>query len=234
MEKRKPDQPFFIDFVNEKYLPKSIPLLTGIPGQSKLTQKVIAILDQNERFTVLKTGLHSLLVDAVRKILENIIANGGTLDDSENLHFFISLKKMYLVTYSIEDGRLHEFSENPDPSLHSPWLKDLCHSLIDFLCSNKLQNLKKCPYCEKFFLATKNNPRQKYCPICSKKNHTPPDEQARRTRATREAKKKRKENEKRKKLFNDQYERFIEAGYSKKEAKKEAEKYVIEQLNVIE
>lgn len=176
---------------------------------------------------------------SLRNILDNIIENQGVLSESDDLNFIITLQQRTITKYEVENGRLIEkFILNPDDEgvvMMTPgWLMFSCRSLIDFLCNGRLVQLKKCPDCRKFYIQKKLYERQKYCTICSKKNHTPKEIQAERTQLSRIEAKKRKDKERRKVLFEKQYKRLIEGGFSKKEAKERAEDFVIEQLDVTE
>jgi hypothetical protein len=172
---------------------------------------------------------------SVQNILQHIISNDGQLAESEDLKLFIDLRSRYVKKYAVSGGRLSETTEILSDDRYKTflipyWLQIVCDSLINFLLNGDFLKLKKCSDCKNFFLSTKKNPRQKYCLLCSKKNHTPKEVQLKRTHASRESKKKCKDKDKRKKLFDSQYIRLIKAGYSEKEAKQETEKYVIEQL----
>jgi hypothetical protein len=96
------------------------------------------------------------------------------------------------------------------------------------------QRIAKCQHCNCIFSKSKLSDRQRYCPVCSKINHTPKEIQSERTQVSRAAKRKRKDREKRKSLYDAQYLRLIQAGYRKKQAEQEAKEYVIEQMPVIE
>lgn len=89
---------------------------------------------------------------------------------------------------------------------------------------------KKCADCSNLYLQARDNPRQKYCSVCSKKTHVKREEQLIRTQVSRAKKKKRE----RRLLYNEQYKRLIQSGYSVEQAQKEAKDYVIEQMPVIE
>lgn len=115
--------------------------------------------------------------------------------------------------------------------------KTISYCLIEYLKNPDYlgkERIAICQDCKCFFSKSKLNDSQKYCSICSRKNHTPKDTQAERTRTSRAAKKKKKEKEKRKALYEKQYKRLIDGGYSEKEAEKQANDFVIEQMSVIE
>ena len=175
---------------------------------------------------------------SLKNILDNIITQ-GQVNESNELDFIIDLQQRMITKYEYIDGRLIEKTiSNPDDQgkvmITPGWLMFSCRSLLDFLCNGKLVQLKKCPDCRKFYVQKKLYERQKYCAVCSKKNHTPKEIQAERTHLSRVAAKKRKDKERSKVLFEKQYKRLIEGGFSKKEAKERAEDFVIEQLDVIE
>lgn len=115
--------------------------------------------------------------------------------------------------------------------------KTISYCLIEYLKNPEYlgkERITLCEDCKCFFGKVKLNDRQKYCSDCSKKNHTPKDLQALRTKITRAAKNKRLEKEKKKDLYEKQYKRLIEGGYSKKEAQQLANDLVIEQMREIE
>jgi hypothetical protein len=104
---------------------------------------------------------------SLRNILDNIIANQGRIIESEGLNFIITLQERTITKYEITDGRLIESSiSNPDDQgkvmITPGWLMFSCRSLLDFLCNGKLKQLKKCPYCEKYFIA-KDIKRKRSC-----------------------------------------------------------------------
>ena len=111
----------------------------------------------------------------------------------------------------------------------------LSYCLVEFLKHPEYagqKRIKKCDDddCGIFYISSKSNPRQKYCPDCSKKNHTPPSIQKKRTQTSREAARKRRERLEKKELYNDQYQRLIKQGWSQKEAEKLAKEYVAENM----
>lgn len=113
----------------------------------------------------------------------------------------------------------------------------ISYCLVEFLKNTEYSGKERmaiCLDCKCFFCKSKLNAHQKYCPNCSKKNHTPKDLQALRTKTTRAAKKKKIEKEKRKELYEGKCKQLIKEGYSEKEAKQFADQCVIEQLHVIE
>jgi hypothetical protein len=141
-----------------------------------------------------------------------------------------------IIEYTKNDGNLTGGWESIC-TLQDMVLGLFIEDFFNFLIFDDHRQLKKCHDCSVFYIATKNNPRQKYCPDCSKKNHTPKQVQAERTRRTRAKSNKRKEKkgkEKREALYERQYKRLIEAGHKEEEARQEAEDYVIEQMPVIE
>lgn len=159
------------------------------------------------------------------------ISEKGAIEEGEDLRFLLNVCNAYPnKTFDFKDGKV---------VMGSGYLmvntSYAIRDLFEFLSKPKnIKKIKKCPDCLKLFVSVKNNPRQKYCSVCSKKNHTPKEEQAKRTRTSREAAKKRKDTKERKTLFLMQYERNIQAGYTKKQAEQEAKEYVIEQMGVIE
>lgn len=120
---------------------------------------------------------------SLKSILDGIIMSQGQVHESDELNFIINLQERTITKYFFEDGRLIEKAiANPDDqgkTMITPgWLMFSCRSLLDFLCDRELKKLKKCPYCGKFYIQNKLYERQKYCPICSRKNKMTPDERA--------------------------------------------------------
>lgn len=129
----------------------------------------------------------------------------------------------------------------PHLNLESYYDHPIAFCLVEFFKEqDNKEYLCKCSDCRSFFLKAKLYQKQKYCSICSRKNHTPKQVQAERTRRTRaetnkrKEKKKKEEEEKREALYENEYKRLIEAGYSKEGARQKTEDYVIEQMPVIE
>jgi len=164
-------------------------------------------------------------------LLNYISENGQTKDNAELRSFVDIYNAQPKNIFIIEDGNVVKQTLGKLVTIAEYAIIELVEYLSD---PNNIKRIKKCPDCLKFFVAIKNNPRQKYCSACSRKNHTPREEQARRTRATRAAAKKRKDKEKRKVLYDDKYKQYIKAGYKENQAKELANQYVIEQLAVIE
>jgi hypothetical protein len=248
------DKHYFIEFVNYTIedikriydeFPKEIvdkpenwPILDA-PIETNLHSLVVATRSNGrpipERMVLFAKSFHQSL----KNILNNIILTQGQLNESNELNFIIDLQQRMITKYEYMDGRLIEkIIPNHDDMgkvmITPGWLMFSCRSLLDFLCEGNLNKLKKCPDCRKFYIQKKLYGRQKYCAVCSKKNHTPKEIQAKRTHQSRAAAKKRKDKESRKVLFEKQYKRHIEAGFSKKEAKERATDFVIEQLGEIE
>lgn len=113
----------------------------------------------------------------------------------------------------------------------------ISYCLIQFLKNPEYRGQEKisvCKDCGLIFNKVKVNDRQKYCTNCAYKNHTPKDIQNKRTAASREFSKKRKIKEKRKALFETQFNKLINQGYTKEKAKELANLHVIEQVPVID
>lgn len=68
------------------------------------------------------------------------------------------------------------------------WMKILLSDLKHLLIYKRkdairiIRKIRKCLQCNQFFVAAKDNPRQKYCPASSTKDHTPKEEKAKRMR----------------------------------------------------
>lgn len=219
MEKEKREkEPYFIKFANSPPVAPMQPATGDMLNQfadTLLKAKVKAKGPSRVEET------HARLVNLLTLIIKN-----QKIEDGEDLRFFLGAYDTPEVrTFTFENEKVvRTNAQLVYPSTFA------VHSFVEFLASQNLRKLKKCPDCTKFFVAVKNNPRQRYCPVCSKKNHTPAETQAERTRISREAVKKRKQRE----LFNFQYTRLIKSGHSMKEARQGAKEYVIEQGGAIE
>ncbi|MBN1366241.1 MAG: hypothetical protein JW976_15680 [Syntrophaceae bacterium] len=179
----------------------------------------------------------------LKHILENIIINKGKLSKSKELDHFIEIGNNIIKKYRVESGRLIENNEINELSLRKAfllnypvWLIDIISTFIKFLLHSEkyLRKIKKCNDCKKYFYQSKLYKYQKYCSICTKKNHTPKDIQAERTQRSRNAAKKRKDKDKRELLYKKEYKRLIKEGHPMNKAKEFAELIVIEQLSEIE
>lgn len=118
----------------------------------------------------------SSLRASVQNILDQIINNGGKLIESEDLKSITNLKERYVTTYEITDGKLIEKPGILDDDqwkiyVSPPWLKDVCYSLFEFLCSKDFPRLKKCPYCDRFFIAKDSKRLICYEIPCKNKYH---------------------------------------------------------------
>jgi len=106
------------------------------------------------------------------------------------------------------------------------WMKILLFDLKHLLIYKRkdairiIRKIRKCLQCNQFFIAAKDNPRQKYCPACSTKDHTPKEEKAKRMREIyRPNYKKLQKEHKRRALYDFQYMRLKQSGYSDKDAR---------------
>ena len=100
------------------------------------------------------------------------------------------------------------------------------YSLVEFLLNNDRRKLKLCDECKKFFIAKKVDTRIKFCPECSPKSKMNREERRNYMRQRRAEKKKLKIEQQRK----AQIKRFLEAGYSEKEAQEIWEIYKEENM----
>jgi len=104
---------------------------------------------------------------SLKNILNNIIITQGRVNETDELNFIINLQERTISKYEYMDGRLIEkIIPNHDDMgkvmITPGWLMFSCRSLLDFLCNGKLVQLKKCPYCEKYFIA-KDIKRKRSC-----------------------------------------------------------------------
>lgn len=184
-------------------------------------------------------GLEENIVPGVQKnlrdILKKIILQEGKISDLKQLSDFINITNLIQHKYDIQNGKLIK-TLIINRGIYPGWLFDIIVTFLEYLSNpnNNLRKIKQCPDCNDFYIQSKLNLRQKYCPNCSNKNHTPSDIQAKRTKVSRDAAKKRKVTEKRKALFSEKCKQLISEGFKKNKAQELAEQYVIEQLRVTE
>jgi hypothetical protein len=110
---------------------------------------------------------------SLKNILDNIIANQGRIIESEGLNFIITLQERTITKYEITDGQLIANSmPNPDDQgkvmITPGWLKYSCRSLLDYLCEGNLKQLKRCPYCNKYFIAKDSKRKRCYSESCAR------------------------------------------------------------------
>jgi hypothetical protein len=170
--------------------------------------------------------LHTSLVNFLNSIIET-----REIADNKDSRFLLHICNAYPnMTFTITNGKVIKgFGHIVEETEFA--IRDL----FEFLANSKnIKRIKKCPDCGNFYNQSKLYERQKYCPICSKKNHTPKDVQAKRTQVSRNAAKKLKDKGRRKALYEKEYKRLIKERHSMKDAKEYAEITVIEQLGEIE
>lgn len=109
---------------------------------------------------------------SLRKILDKVIADGKVLE-SEELNFIVNLQQRSITKYEFVNGQLIEKTmPNPDDEymiMVTPgWLKYSCRSLLDYLCEGNLKQLKRCPYCNKYFIAKDSKRKRCYSESCAR------------------------------------------------------------------
>jgi len=102
---------------------------------------------------------------SLRIILDKVIADGKVIE-SEELNFIVNLQQRLITKYEFANGQLIEKTmPNPDDEhmimITPGWLKYSCRSLLDYLCEGNLKQLKRCPYCNKYFIA--KDAKRKIC-----------------------------------------------------------------------
>jgi hypothetical protein len=168
----------------------------------------------------------------------NELYNEGKFSD----YAFTNIKddgSINIMTYPLFDAVffINRFQTNPHLCLEDYYDKPIAYCLIEFLKEqNNINYLKKCSDCQHFFLKAKRYKEQKYCPTCSKRDHTPKEEKAKRQREIyRPSQKKKLLQKKESEIYQAQLNRLIQSGKWKlEEAKREARRYVKEQLSVKE
>lgn len=118
----------------------------------------------------------SRIWNSVRNILNQIINDEGTLNESENLQFIIKLKERIVKKYEVANGKLIETTgvfehDKLRIDVTPQWLIDVPSSLIEFLMTDDLQRLKKCPFCMKFFIAKDAKRKICYKQACRNEYH---------------------------------------------------------------
>ena len=77
------------------------------------------------------------------------------------------------------DFFLNRMDTIPKYQLDEYYNRPIAYCLIEYLKDeNDKKYLKKCDFCKQFYIAKKLNPKQLYCPPCSKKNKMTPEEKA--------------------------------------------------------
>lgn len=172
----------FIDFANEKY--------------STLDRFVRPSSHLNS-----KSGSPKW-IDAVVKLQRLLIS---IIEDQEikkiaDMQYFIDAYKEFME-FKVIKGKLVKrmkrelFSENI-LTPHPMWLTFLSWSLVSFLSeSNNMKKLKECQYCNKFFVASRNDERIKYCKVCSPKSRIGKEKQYEAQKKHRQKKKRQKNAE---------------------------------------
>jgi hypothetical protein len=175
------DEHYFIEFANQttKHLDKMyedfpIKIVDEPDNWPGLAKPIQANLDSllwacrganmcpiPERMILFAKSFH----ESLRKILDKVIADGKVLE-SDELNFIINLQQRLITKYEFANGQLIEKTmPNPDDEcviMVTPgWLKYSCRSLLDYLCEGNLKQLKRCPYCRKYFIA--KDSKRKIC-----------------------------------------------------------------------
>lgn len=153
MKGQKQEQPLFIQCANGVY-----PILIN-PSPSFA-----------EQLSRLKAGVYELKYDEFfdhLKRLLNEITDHNILYDSESLRYFIRTRKS--MDYIVENGRLTE--KWKDGEVYPVMLTPVIISLIDFLSNSEVKKIKKCPLCQKFFIAKDTKRIICYGDYCRKKYH---------------------------------------------------------------
>jgi hypothetical protein len=136
---------------------------------------------------VLSDALHKKtnqkLLHNLRSILDGII-DTGRLDPSKELDYFLkSLSSSHKVGFRLAKGRIialesatkltaKELIEGYISGMEGAYpgsLRDFSIYLVNALNDLDFHLLRKCQWCNKYFCASKNDERIKYCSLCSQK-----------------------------------------------------------------
>ncbi len=127
---------------------------------------------------------------------------------------------IYILPGSEESYEESELGKGPFSNFFE---RAVALSLLVFLANNDRRKLKKCEYCENFYIQSKLDPRQKYC---SKKcgsavRRYSTEEMTRYMQRRREEEKKQRKSLTEEQIKEEQIQRFLNAGYSQEEAARE-------------
>lgn len=126
---------------------------------------------QNSEGKIIHDRGVSVVISRLKDIFDRIIANNGTLTDIKitDIQDFIDYSEVYRFKYKILDGELVKDADLSEIARIEPWQWYLSYELINFLSeSNRLGKLKKCPICQKFFIAKDRKRIICYEKSCSK------------------------------------------------------------------
>lgn len=142
---------------------------------------------------------------------------------SKELNFFFNLflkRPLNPIKYEITSKKgISEIYYTKSDNLGNVGLIDtLLTDLKMFLIYDyeNIPKLKKCFLCKKYYVAERNNPHQKYCPICSQKNKMTREERKQYQKSYRANPARQKVITKRK--HEKRIQRMIEGGYTRKQA----------------
>jgi hypothetical protein len=161
-QSKRADRPLFILFANTDPSQFEATMLQQV-DVSKSESMIERIRDDLSKVPVACMKL--------KKILNQIIAK-GKLVESEELTYFLRVANERQIEYRIENGKLIEDSKiGIHWVLYPLWLRGLSMDVVKFLSSGKnLQRIRRCDWCDRYFIASKADERIKYCSICSPKD----------------------------------------------------------------
>ena len=156
----------------------------------------------------------------LKTLLDTIISEGKVID-SEELRYFLRVANEIQTEYRLQNGKLVEgYRTGNHWVLYPLWLRGLSLNIVRFLQSGKnIIKIRRCAWCDIYFVALRANKKFKHCPKCSPKDKK---STAQKTAAQRCWRAKEKEKIARRKRAK-QLARMIAAGYSPEEAELEFE-----------
>lgn len=131
---------------------------------------------------------------------------------------FTSEGKFQKKSYIDSSHLISDISQYPVDVRFDDFITSLVgYSLTNLLLNNERTKLKQCRKCDKFFIASKNDDRIKYCPECSQKSKMSKAEKAEYMRQYRQRKRQERIAQRREARIENLIQR---AGYSREEAEK--------------
>lgn len=158
MQKKNQDQPLFIQCANGNY-----PILVN--PKPSFAEQLTRIKINAGVHKGLYTADYQEFCDRLTNLLIDII-DSKILRESEHLRYFTSMRKA--MDYKVKGGILTEEWMNGE--IYDPvQLTPVLVGLIDFLHNpRKLKKLKRCPFCQKFFIAKDAKREKCYANKCFK------------------------------------------------------------------
>jgi hypothetical protein len=160
----------------------------------------------------------------LKTVLDRIIQE-QKLVDSQELQYFIGHTDQLVRKLTVTDMRLEsDLGSTPETArralLTRYWLRILANDLIHFLMDGNLKNLRKCKFCEDYFIASRDDRRIIYCQECSPSSKIGKEKQREAQKKHREKKRQEREEERAKARESTILHYMDALGISRREAEK--------------